>query len=573
MGQRVHKSNGKTEVAAAAPAALVAAPRVHFVAYFVGVVGLFSVVTMYISIQQTTAVPGLPGIDIDTSFSVPRDKPGLPANLATVSCKKYGGPDDLDPAVREMIYWEDIPQDNKHVSPFHKGNKNQKLRQYLTFEPDHGGFNNIRMAMETVLAMAFAMGRTLVLPPEQPMYLLDQKTTTSKEKSKVKQKHHFSFNDFFHMDSIHEEHIGLDIITMEQYLIQERENFRYRKSVEEGGHGSPINKNEIAYPPGNRTNWDGSSHEEVAKLYKWLQSVSYQPPTWDPEDCLIAFPASTSEADIKELQRVGEVVAKESPRYELFIDKPFPVNASIQDRLRENWAERKGICIYDKEMQNTPSIHFGIDRKSDSARLLVHFYAFLSFQDYRHDLWMKRFVRDHVRYTDEIICAAARVIAALRQRVRNRQVTDLTVTGGPKGEYDSMHGTKMLNAMSLAFIRLTLLRLFFSFLDPVRRGDFQYKVTKVSGEEMYGMTKRQLPENATLFIATDEKSKQAFFKPLMEHYDVVFLDDFMGAIGPDVNSNYYGMVSMIEGLRIILQELVPHFFTFVTSLSHRSISW
>ena len=30
----------------------------------------------------------------------------------------------------------------------------------------------IRMAMETCFAMAVAMGRTLVLPPEQGMYLL-----------------------------------------------------------------------------------------------------------------------------------------------------------------------------------------------------------------------------------------------------------------------------------------------------------------------------------------------------------------------------------------------------------------
>ena len=44
--------------------------------------------------------------------------------------------------------------------------------KYLTFEPDHGGWNNIRMAMETALVMSHAMGRTLVLPPEQGMYLI-----------------------------------------------------------------------------------------------------------------------------------------------------------------------------------------------------------------------------------------------------------------------------------------------------------------------------------------------------------------------------------------------------------------
>jgi hypothetical protein len=37
----------------------------------------------------------------------------------------------------------------------------------------------------------------------------------------------------------------------------------------------------------------------------------------------------------------------------------------------------------------------------------VHFYAFLFFEDWHTDLWVKRFVRDHLRYLDEIQCAAA----------------------------------------------------------------------------------------------------------------------------------------------------------------------
>ena len=42
----------------------------------------------------------------------------------------------------------------------------------MTFEPDEGGFNNMRMAMETVLVFAAATGRTLVMPPRQRFYLL-----------------------------------------------------------------------------------------------------------------------------------------------------------------------------------------------------------------------------------------------------------------------------------------------------------------------------------------------------------------------------------------------------------------
>jgi hypothetical protein len=64
---------------------------------------------------------------------------------AGLNCDKWGGPsNDL---AQEMVYWEDIPSDASVVSPFHKPEK----PQYMTFEPDQGGWNNIRMAMESML--------------------------------------------------------------------------------------------------------------------------------------------------------------------------------------------------------------------------------------------------------------------------------------------------------------------------------------------------------------------------------------------------------------------------------------
>ena len=72
----------------------------------------------------------------------------------------------------------------------------------------------------------------------------------------------------------------------------------------------------------------------------------------------------------------------------------------------------------------------------------------------------------------------------------------------------------------------------------VRRGDFQYKKTRVEPEDIYKMTKRQLPEGTTLYIATDERDK-SFFDPLKEHYHVLFLDHFEKELG-NINSNFYG---------------------------------
>ena len=107
--------------------------------------------------------------------------------VAGLSCAKYGGP--ADEVAAEMVYWQDIPIDAGYVSPFKHTGPDPK---YLTFEPDEGGWNNIRMSMETAVVMAHATGRTLVLPPEQGMYLLhkvsERRIQTSERKRERERK-------------------------------------------------------------------------------------------------------------------------------------------------------------------------------------------------------------------------------------------------------------------------------------------------------------------------------------------------------------------------------------------------
>ena len=416
------------------------------------------------------------------------DELGRKQKLAGLSCGSFGGPEDPS----EMVYWSDIPEDSSFVSPF---KPTDGAEQYLLFEPDEGGWNNIRMNMETVMVMAHAMGRTLVLPPEQAMYLLGA--------SGQNQKNAFSFMDFFPIDAIASEHRGFEIITMEEFL--EKEGIT--------GHLKNSLTGAISFPPQNRTNWNGINIGVNNDLNPWIRSIALLP-DWDPNKCLAFFPKSRDPREIEVLSSLLRIALDDgstAPDPKIFIGHPTKVDALPSGRLREALAGRNQLCIYDEEMQNAPVIHFH-GKNGIGARLLVHFYAFLFFEDWKQDLWMKRFVRDHVRYVDEIQCAAARVVQGIREQA--------TTKDNPNGDFDTFH---------------------------IRRGDFQYKKTRISAEKIYEISNDILTEGSTVYLATDEHDK-SFFAPLFKKYRVIFLDDFVHLI-PGVNTNYYGMIDQLVASR------------------------
>jgi hypothetical protein len=58
---------------------------------------------------------------------------------------------------------------------------------------------------------------------------------------------------------------------------------------------------------------------------------------------------------------------------------------------------RRQLFMYDRKSHDDNSVvHFKADQV-DGTRLIVPFYAFMWFEDWRHDLWTKRFIRDNLR--------------------------------------------------------------------------------------------------------------------------------------------------------------------------------
>ena len=344
--------------------------------------------------------------------------------------------------------------------------------------------------METAVAMAHAMGRTLVMPPEQKMYLLGKKDKHSKNT--------LSFEDFYHFDSVAVEHAGVEVISTEEFL--ERE-------IMSGNIRHPQTR-DFMHPPQNKTDWHGigTYHSQTFKeLASFLREAGISS-TWDYSECIVAFPKRTGPGTSNELEGLLQDILNDGDRQarmRSYDGNPTPVDASPRDRMREMLAGRDHLCVYNETLQQAPVFHFPGGGK---YRLLIHFYAFMFFEDYRQDLWTKRFVRDHLRYVDEIQCAAARVVAAVRQKARHH--------GNPHGLFDSFH---------------------------IRRGDLQYKDCFIEADEILDNVGNLLLEkNSTIFIATDERN-MTYFDPLREHYHLYFLHDFMDEVG-SINKNFYGML-------------------------------
>jgi hypothetical protein len=64
---------------------------------------------------------------------------GSSSLLPGLNCGKWGGPSEEQ--AQEMVYWKDIPSDAQYVSHFHDFNG---PTQYMSFEIDLAGFNNVR---------------------------------------------------------------------------------------------------------------------------------------------------------------------------------------------------------------------------------------------------------------------------------------------------------------------------------------------------------------------------------------------------------------------------------------------
>ena len=407
---------------------------------------------------------------------------------APLQCARFGGPSEK--AAAEMVYWRnDIPAEKQFHSIYDGKDK------YFVYEPDEAGFSNVRMGFETVFALAKATGRTLVLTPTMRFAQLEYQHPEGIRS--------YAYTDFFDIS-------GIPVITMQEYIKNVALTGQLRNQ-----------KGEITFPPHNRTNWDGRLGNcgnpgigEAVLFFRWLSAAALAI-TWRRDHCIIPFPAN-AENRIATIHQALKTIVKEDvkvhERIASYLGNPIPVNSSMHDRLREMAADRKQLCEYDQQLQEAKSIYM-TGHESTGSRPLIQFMAYLFFESWEQDLQMKRFTRDHLRFSDIIQCAAARIVQGIREIAVN-------VANGTNdnGGFDTMH---------------------------VRREDFKGLDTYKDGIiQPHQMVDAQFFEpQRTVYIATDEKDK-SFFEILHKHHTILFLHDFDHLI-EGIDPNYYGMIEQL----------------------------
>jgi len=148
--------------------------------------------------------------------------------------------------------------------------------------------------------------------------------------------------------------------------------------------------------------------------------------------------------------------------------------------------------------------------------MLAHFYGYMYFSDPAIGNYYKRLIRDLLHFRPEINCAAGKIIKALQDEGR---AAGLSIDANGAGGYSALH---------------------------IRRGDFQYKKMKLSGDEWLMNTRDVLKKNEILYIATDEADKD-FFDPFRRAgFKLHFLSDYIESAALEgMDPNIMGMVETV----------------------------
>ena len=292
-----------------------------------------------------------------------------------------------------LAYWNtDSPRDAQFTSPFRATtNQQNTTTKYLTFSTDRGGWNNVRMSLEILFVLAAATGRTLVLPPKEPLYLMHHDRANR----------YRGFADFFpiHTAAFQKR---VPVITFEEFLQQEHNN----------------NNNNLPIPD------DIKDHVLEAADHCDKRDKS-------SASCKYVF---------EYLERVGTSPELSAQHTCLIMDEHVYQTAQDPDPATQEWihtvcGDKRDVVYWTAEAYDAPTVlHFKASEKK--YRLLTHYYGMIHFTDPAIDHYYKRFVRDYLHYHDAIYCAAGKIVKAVQAEGIAR---GFAVDPNGAGAYSALH--------------------------------------------------------------------------------------------------------------------------------------
>jgi hypothetical protein len=225
--------------------------------------------------------------------------------------------------------------------------------------------------MEIIFVMASATGRTLVLPPKTPFYLLG----IGKENAR-------SFASFF---DISKEAFKkkVKVITMEEFFEREATSVGLLDFLteEERKQVKPVSEMCLH-------GTDSPIYCDI--LWKHLRKIGYQPQLGGNKQCFVF------DHDVFQGQDISE---------------------DLQERVNRFCGQERTPVFYNQTIHEPQLIHWDASNAEGNGvtgfRLLNHFYSFLFFTDPVVDNYYKRFVRDFLHYKDSLYCAAGKIVHAL----------------------------------------------------------------------------------------------------------------------------------------------------------------
>ena len=505
--------------------------------------------------------------------------------------------------------------------------KSPPQHKYLTYDTDLSGFNNQRMVFEVNIAMAIATQRILVLP--RPRYIdhisssqrhsMQEYYDLDQIQQRIAAFQMIRMDEFVRTEGLSATNLNLptnftaftakqtkkktthnsteDDAALSQYALQFLSN--NTDMVEQCSKKTSISASTASFEScSNYTDWIHQRHV-VAGQYKYYIDEFFHhhpniscPSNWGVHNCLVVLPSTTAvsnndnhsnttntkntTADSRFQSWVDGMMGSHDSAHDVqqwgerrkqYINNPIPVTASASERIHEIYQKRNnGLCIYTQDMYEQDFYHMRDDPTVDQ-RILGHWYDYLFFENYRHDLWMKRFMRDQLKYKDELQCCAGRIIKALRQQSR-------TLLPKGKGIYHSMQirRTDLINAYKNQDVDRTaqdILNNFSLRTNATSTTTTTRKITNKNDDNSKddddasndddddnnddnvagSRSREQQPEipieESIVFIATDEKDKHYFDAMIDAYVRVYFLDDFVHDYCPDIGKDKYGMIDQL----------------------------